>query len=329
MPFNRKTAADIGVFVQFAYEMFDEGGLQPAPAQGISDTGYDLVYYLDATDSLFPDFRAKKRFYGYLAVAKDNPGNLVLAIRGTRGPQEWLLDFLAVPVPFTPAPKKGMVALGFLSIFNSFEFVDLIGRTTTLSGAITQLNNANPIETLTVVGHSLGSALATLATAELAFLNVAGIKDKLTLYPFASPRVGLLNFASAFNRAVTSCVRIWNVLDIVPQMPPFPYFHVSGFGEPIVQTATQLQQLAINPRCEHILPDYLWLIDANDFAIDQKCSLQLSPEVSVGTRALRRNVTLARLKASVYEAQITSGARSKKRRSMKTVRTRPSRRKRV
>jgi len=333
MAFNKKQAAAIGQFVQFAYEMFDEGGLQPPPAQGIADSGYDLVYHVDATDSLFPDFKAAKRFYGYIAAAKNNPGNLILAIRGTRGLQEWLLDFLALPVPFTPAPKKGLVALGFLSIFNSFELVDLAGRTTTLNGAITQLNAAHQIETLTIIGHSLGSALATLAAAELAFLNVAGVKNKLTLYPFASPRVGLLNFAKSFDKAVPACVRIWNVLDIVPQAPPFPYIHVRGLGEPIIQTEEQLQRLAVNPRCEHILPDYLWLLDADDFAIDRECSLpsslQLSPQVVAGARALKRNITLASLSAGAGVPQAVSSVRSKKRPSKARAGVRRMRGKRV
>ena len=315
MSFDKKEAADIGQFVQFAYEMFDEGGLQPPPVQGIADAGYGLIYYLNATDSLFPDFKEEKRFYGYIAAAKDNPGDVILAIRGTRGAQEWLLDFLALPVPFSPAPKKGLVALGFLSIFNSFECVDLAGRTTTLKGAITQLNATNQIEAVTVIGHSLGSALATLAAAELAFLNVAGVKNKVTLYPFASPRVGLLNFARSFDKAVPSCVRIWNVLDIVPQVPPFPYIHVSGSGEPIVQTLEQLQRLAVNPRCEHILPDYLWLLDADDFAIDRRCSLQPSPQVVAGARALKKSMTMASFGTGVRVAQIASSTRSKKRSS--------------
>lgn len=322
MSFNRKEAATIGQFVQFAYDMFEAGGLHPPPPTGLGDAGFELVYHLNATDSLVPDKPDQKRFYGYIARGKKDPGNLILAIRGTRGPQEWLLDFLALPVAFTPAPDKGFVALGFLAIFNSFEFIDTARMTTTLSGAFTQLNAANTINAVTVAGHSLGSALATLATAELAFLNIAGVKNKLKLYPFASPRVGLLKFALSFNKAVPACVRIWNVLDIVPQLPPFPFFHVNGLGTPIIQTSTQLEQLAFTPRCEHILPDYLWLLGADGSVFDAKCLIELSPQVSDGVRALKKDLTVARLTASVFEAQDAPRAKSKKKAIKKTVKSR-------
>ena len=67
MTADNKQAADIGEFVQFAYEMFDVGGLQPPPARGIARKGFELQYHLDATDSLFPLFKPEKRFYGYIA----------------------------------------------------------------------------------------------------------------------------------------------------------------------------------------------------------------------------------------------------------------------
>jgi len=85
-----------------------------------------LLYYTDALN--FED----KTFYGYIAGSKVNAGGVVIAIRGTEDAAEWLLDFLAVAVPFTSAPDAGFVALGFQNIFDSFELIDSSGTSITL-----------------------------------------------------------------------------------------------------------------------------------------------------------------------------------------------------
>jgi alpha-beta hydrolase superfamily lysophospholipase len=177
-----------------------------------------------------------------------------------------------LPVPFTPEPDAGFVALGFLSIFDSFAFVDKTGASQDLNTTITGLNAANPIQSLTVLGHSLGGALATLAAAQLALQDTAGVQSKMSIYTFASPRVGLLDFAASFNDAVQTSFRIWNTLDIVPELPTFPYIHVSGFGDGIIQTEDQLATLTLTPGCEHHLTSYLWLLDAASFALPADCS---------------------------------------------------------
>jgi pimeloyl-ACP methyl ester carboxylesterase len=293
MPLDKKRAAKVGEFVQFAYNMFDEGDLQPKPDPGLAARGYQLLYWLNATDSLGPEFGHTKRFYGYLAAAINAPSKLVIAIRGTRGAQEWLLDFLAIPVPFTPAPEKGFVALGFSSIFDSFEFVSTDGTTTTLAGVIEHLNTIQPISTITVAGHSLGSALATLAAAELVFLDVAGAGSAVQLWTFASPAVGLLDFAGSFDAMIAKATRIWNILDIVAYVPPPPFIHVSGAGNVLIQSLSQLDQLQYSPHCEHILTDYLWLLDSATFAGDNLCVMpdRRPPlEAQQGLRAMHRAI---------------------------------------
>jgi hypothetical protein len=293
MALNKKKASAVGEFVQFAYLMFEDGGLTPTPNRGIDDRGYKLVYWLNATDVLWPIFQKVKRFYGYVAVSKTDPGDVILAIRGTEGVEEWALDFAAIPVPFTPAPAKGLVAKGFLSIFDTFEFVDNAGNSRSLQDTISALNASNPITALKIIGHSLGSALATMAAAELTFLKLSGIQDKVALWTFASPAVGLRKFATAFDSAISSATRIWNVLDVVPQLPPLPYIHVSGLGTPIFQTADQLAQLTPTPRCEHILPDYLWLLDSVTFPGDRRCVPHIAPtpQAIANARALRRAIS--------------------------------------
>jgi triacylglycerol lipase len=271
MDLDTKQVAQIANFVQFAYNMFAAGGLTPPLDPGIAAAGFDLSFYLTASD--FDD----RRFYGYIAASSANPGDVVMAIRGTEDPAEWLLDFLALPVPFTPAPDAGFVALGFLSLFNSFELVDKTGNSMTLSAAAAQMATATPFQSFLVVGHSLGAALATLAAAELAINNLGGVREVLTVYTFASPRVGLLDFAASFSDAVKTSFRIWNTLDSVPEVPTFPYIHVSGLGDAIVQTEQQLSTLAFTPACEHHLTSYQWLLDPASFPLGVLCAQSTHP----------------------------------------------------
>jgi hypothetical protein len=91
---------------------------------------------------------------------------------------------------------------------------------------------------------------------------------------FASPRVGLLDFASHFNGVVKTSYRVWNSLDIVPEVPTFPYIHVSGKGDELKQSQEQLSELAFNPACEHHLSSYLWLLDSANFQLDPSCTVR-------------------------------------------------------
>jgi hypothetical protein len=148
MSLTNAALAEQANFVQFAYNMYALGGLKPTADAGIDAAGYQFLYWLNAKDLGTPSF------YGYLAASKSNPGNLVIAVRGTEDAKEWLLDFAAIPVLMEGI---GFVALGFLSIFNTFVFVDSTGASLNLIDVITKLNSANPIQAVNVIGHSLGA----------------------------------------------------------------------------------------------------------------------------------------------------------------------------
>jgi hypothetical protein len=264
MSLSNAALAQQANFVQFAYNMYALGGLRPAPDKGLAACGYKLLYWLNAKDL------GASSFYGYLAVSATNPGEVIIAIRGTEDVREWLLDFAAIPVHMSGI---GFVALGFLCIFNTFVFVDSTGASFSLLAVITKLAAAHPIQSLNIAGHSLGAALSSLASVQLATTNPAGVASKISSFTFASPRVGLLDFASHFNNTVSTSYRVWNSLDIVPDVPTFPYIHVSGKGDELVQTREQLSRLAYSPSCEHHLSSYLWLLDPANFQLDPGCAL--------------------------------------------------------
>ena len=82
-----------------------------------------------------------------------------------------------------------------------------------------QLENSN----IYIAGHSLGGALATIAALHVAkFLNISlsttQANSKVSLYTFASPRVGSPSFAQACNERFIT-YRIANKKDVVPKVP--------------------------------------------------------------------------------------------------------------
>lgn len=114
---------------------------------------------------------------------------------------------------------------------------------------------------MTVCGHSLGGALATLLALDVAANTV--YKDP-SVYTFGSPRTGDSLFASTYDQVVKNSYRIANRLDIVPTLPPpTNYEHVLTPCElnpirllPLPPTIL----VKFNPGCEHSLQTYLYLL---------------------------------------------------------------------
>ncbi len=201
--------------------------------------------------------------------------DVVIAIRGTEGIMEWIHDaqFLLVPCPFLAA--AGNTEDGFTAMYKSLS-VKLTAGSSPLVHALSTsaLPFPQPVNSLTVCGHSLGGALATLLALDVA----ANTSFKTpTVYTYASPRTGDSSFASMYNHVVPNTFRVANRIDLVPKLPLPPlYEHVLGLFElnPI--------QLTIPPRvlvkpdigCEHHLTTYLYLLSL----LEGGTILPLSPE---------------------------------------------------
>jgi hypothetical protein len=98
-----------------------------------------------------------------------------------------------------------------------------------------QLGQLGTVTRLFFTGHSMGSALATLAVPDVA--NNSAIKPgngrSYVQYNFASPRVGDHDFADAMNwSSQTPTFRVVNTEDVVPDVPTAakilssPYQHI-------------------------------------------------------------------------------------------------------
>ena len=141
----------------------------------------------------------------------DEPPYIVVAFRGTeKKVEDWLTDARAIPT----VQGDTKVHTGFLEAFTDENGSDGITAKDKLQAILalpdTQDENGDPLP-LFITGHSLGGALALLAT-KLVAPDVNG-----ACYTFGAPRIA--NYAY-FERVKTPVYRIVNSSDVVPRVPP-------------------------------------------------------------------------------------------------------------
>jgi predicted lipase len=188
-------------------------------------------------------------------------GDTVIAIRGTEGIQEWVQDakFLSVPCPFLPG--AGNTEDGFTAMYNSMIIKTVAGSVPVVK-ALPTLQWTKPVTTLTICGHSLGGALATLLALDVA-ANTSSPFDNQAVYTYASPKAGDPQFVSTYNHVVPNTTRIANRMDLVPKLPLPPlYEHVLGLSElnPVILGIPPKVLVKFDIVCEHILHTYLHLL---------------------------------------------------------------------
>jgi predicted lipase len=86
---------------------------------------------------------------------------------------------------------------------------------------------SNPISTVTITGHSLGGALATLCAIDVQY-NFSQ-KVAVEVYTFGAPKVGNEGFQESFNRRVPNSYRFVVGMDMIPELPRWwqGYRHVN------------------------------------------------------------------------------------------------------
>ena len=231
-------------------------------ALSVGGTNYTVVTTVYAND-LATDMAASRDDVSIgLICQADTTGDVAVAIRGTQGIWEWIHDFnfFLVPCPFLAA--GGRTEDGFTEVYQSLR-TDVAGGSTTFVEELGNLAFPRAVGLVTVCGHSLGGALATLLALDLTANGKAPF-NRPAAYTYASPRTGDSSFAATYNQAVTNSNRIANRLDIVPQLPPAPlYEHVAAPYElnPI-QFLPPPPKVLVNEslQCEHSLNTYLYLL---------------------------------------------------------------------
>ncbi len=134
---------------------------------------------------------------GFWPATRQDPNRYAAAVRGTNGFAEWVIDADFVPRP-TPAAPGAKVEMGFFGIYDSMTLVGLTGiqvGTKAADGIATVVGAAG---TAAVCGHSLGSAIATYLSFDVARL----LGDRASACLFASPRTGDHAWAAAYAATV-------------------------------------------------------------------------------------------------------------------------------
>jgi len=256
IPIDWNTAIQYAALVNIAEGVAPNGEYSQNDTGAIQQAGYGFlqtIYGDDLATDIDPHLGDIVTF-GFLAVSPAK--ELVAAIRGTDTILEWVHDasFLMVPSPIAGA--HGLTEDGFTGVYKSLR----IGRATGSAGVKDSIKgylDNGTASSVTVCGHSLGGALATYLTLDVA-LNTSCRAP--VSYTYASPRTGDHGFAGCYNAAVATSYRIVNRLDLVPKLPPIlplPYEHVNTQFELTPPPGKVNDSLV----CEHHLTTYLWLMD--------------------------------------------------------------------
>lgn len=151
---------------------------------------------------------------GYLARDDTNKA-IVLAFRGSYSARNWIADF-EFPYTYTGLCDGCFAELGFWT-----SWVNVRDK---IMKHLKQAMDANPDYELSLVGHSLGAAVATLAAADIRGKGY----PSAVLYAYASPRVANPELAT-FITQQSNNYRFTHTNDPVPKVPllTMGYVHVS------------------------------------------------------------------------------------------------------
>jgi hypothetical protein len=243
-------------------------------AGGVAYTVVTTIYANDLATDMNPTRTLQQVSIG-LVLQAAGTGDVVIAIRGTEGIQEWIndIEFRAVPCPFLAG--AGQTEDGFTAMYLSLQ-TGTAADSPTVARGLAGLPFAQPVSSLTICGHSLGGGLATLLALDVAANTVF---KHPTVYTYASPRTGDPSFADTYNQVVPNTFRIANRIDLVPKLPlPPEYQHVLGlFDLNPVQFLPPPPKVVVKVTipCQHFLDTYLHLLSRAAggplLALDKEC----------------------------------------------------------
>jgi pimeloyl-ACP methyl ester carboxylesterase len=280
-PSQAAQAVMLGQLVNVAYAMFDNYPDDPLPPPPTQLPGnYGFVAWVQMRDFIFN--YGNWTCYGLLAQSPSNANDYVLAIRGTSDWTEWWNDLVSMGL--TTMPGFGEVGYGFYNIYQTLRIVYAVipvtppGASAAARPAAESMESAGTFAdqvaaavhrhagesqppgaataakmSVTVTGHSLGSALATLYVAHNS--QTKKVETPL-LCTLASPRVGDYDFKTIFDGLSIPSWRIVNEPDLIPNTPYFGFWHIATEYEYDSGWSTIPW-----PECWHSIYTYLHLLD--------------------------------------------------------------------
>ncbi|XP_077248063.1 phospholipase A1-Igamma1, chloroplastic-like [Tasmannia lanceolata] len=277
---------------------------------GLADHDYKVTRFLYATstNNLLNFFKISRRTHnwsdhanwiGYIAVSSDamtkrlGRRDITIAWRGTVTELEWIENLTDLLIPIAPEincchDPMVKVERGFLNLYTSkkedYRFCKYSVREQILdevSDLVRQYSNEEL--SISVTGHSLGSALAMLSAYDIAEtgLNVVsdGCNIPVSVFSFSGPRVGNRRFKKRIEGLGVKVLRVVNVHDMVPNVPgilvnenmplfvrwlldwlPWSYRHV-GVKLELDHKHSPFLRDTVDPTCLHNLEAHLHLLD--------------------------------------------------------------------
>ncbi|CAA7388527.1 unnamed protein product [Spirodela intermedia] len=284
----------------------------------MANAGYEVTRYLYATSNVkLPNFsRRSKRnnawsesanWIGYIAVSDDattvrlGRRDIVVCWRGTVTQLEFIADLVNFHQPVyaegIPCPDRSVqVAAGFVNLYTDkntdCRFSSYSVRDQVLAEVRRQVlryaEERGEEISISMTGHSLGGALATLSAYDVAEVGLnrvrpAGGNERVipvTVYSFAGPRLGNEPFKERFEEILgLKSLRVVNVHDVVPKVPgliinenvpefmrragaamPWSYCHV-GVKLALDHKRSPFLKDTAEASCFHNLEAYLHLLD--------------------------------------------------------------------
>ncbi|KAG6493766.1 hypothetical protein ZIOFF_048769 [Zingiber officinale] len=308
-PLLRDEIVRYGELVAACYRGFD---LDPASARylncmygkrsllrevGLPESGYVVTRYVYAT----PAATGCSRWIGYVAVASDQAvrrlgrRDVLVCFRGTVTHAEWLANLMSALEsarldPTEPRPEV-RVESGFLSLYTSDESgsrfnggscrEQLLAEVSRLMGEYKEEEEVS----VTLAGHSMGSALAVLLGYDLVELGLnrrAGEQVPVTVYSYGGPRVGNAGFRRRCEELGLKVLRVANANDPVTKLPgmflnegsasKLPWGAGAGayythFG---VEVALDFFDVWNYPMCVHDMEAYLNLLKCPQLTMEKK-----------------------------------------------------------
>ncbi|KAF8392283.1 hypothetical protein HHK36_022625 [Tetracentron sinense] len=278
--------------------------------QGMASYGYDVSRYLYATSNInLPNFFKKSRWskvwsrnanwIGYVAVSNDETStrlgrrDITIAWRGTVTRLEWIADLMDFLRPISsdkiPCPDPTVkVESGFLDVYTDKDencrFCKYSAREQILT-EVKRIIQQYPNEemSITITGHSLGSALAMLSAYDIVETGLNVMEDgrdvPVCVFSFSGPRVGNVRFKDRLEALGVKVLRVVNVHDSVPKVPgilfnehvppvvqkfaewlPWCYSHV-GVELALDHKNSPFLKETGDPTCFHNLEAHLHLLD--------------------------------------------------------------------
>jgi triacylglycerol lipase len=207
-------------------------------------------------------------FYGVLAQSVQDPTSWAVVIRGTEGITEWIIDGKFIPVPHPDHPGA-FVEDGFWHVFASMSLMDFTGGmldTNAVTGVAARVGAGR----IVVIGHSLGSALATYFSQALAEKHLHG---QVSACLFASPRTGDAAWVTIYDATVADYVVVNYVLDLVPHVPTRPIYQTLSRVR-LLDPQTAKTAIKVDVLCDHHVICYCLMLDATCpmSAADRQCA---------------------------------------------------------